>query len=80
MDGKKGETGLYFYRDKKIYVVLEDNRKYSGICQEVIFLGSGYWFLTIIDKFGEYVSFSSNEIKYIETENNPKLKKEKNGK
>jgi hypothetical protein len=68
------------YLKKRIYVKLNNNRVYSGVVDAIDFLGfsnNNYlgqevFLFTIIDKFGKYVSFSSNEILLIEEEENNK--------
>lgn len=64
------------YEGKHIFVSLKTNegkRRYSGKVLEVVYMGqegSGFefWMFTMKDKFNSLVSFSSNEIEFIEEE------------
>jgi hypothetical protein len=61
------------YEGKKIYVRLNSDRYYTGLVLEVTYMGkdtSGIetYLITIKDKFGNLVSFSNKEIKFIEVE------------
>jgi hypothetical protein len=61
------------YEGKKIYVRLNSNRYYTGVVLEVTYMGKDInevdlYLFTIKDKFGNLVSFSNKEIKFIEVE------------
>ena len=60
--------GLKRYEGKRVFLILKNKRQYSGIVVEVIDLGNELQFMTINDKFGKDVSFSSNEIELIQEE------------
>ena len=60
--------GFKQYEGKKIYVSLNNGRFYSGIVKEINDEGSGLVFISIIDKFGSFVTFSSKEILLIQEE------------
>ena len=53
---------------KKVYIILKNNRKYSGVVNEIHDAGNGLIFISIIDKFGEWVTFSISELTSIEEE------------
>ena len=55
------------FEGKKIFVILKNSRKYSGIVLEVEVSG-GDSYIIIKDKFGSIVSFNSNEIDVMEEE------------
>jgi len=68
------------FEGKNIHVSLNTNlgkRIYSGKCIEVVFMGFEgdieIFMITMIDKFGAYVSFTNKEIQFIEEkkENTP---------
>lgn len=58
---------------KKVYVSLNGDRKYSGLVQEVVYMGRDvdnvevYLFI-LKDKYGKLVSFSNKEIELIQEE------------
>ena len=52
---------------KKVYVILKNGRNYSGIVLEIE-KNNDESFITIKDKFGSIVSFSSSEIDVMEEE------------
>jgi hypothetical protein len=65
--------GMKEYEGKKIYVVLNSKRRYTGTVKSVDFMGKDtndieVWMFTILDKFGAIVSFSNREINVIEEE------------
>ena len=56
---------------KYVYVKLNNDKIYTGTIQEVEFvgydeLGVSIYIISMIDKFGNFVSFSSKEFKFIE--------------
>jgi len=54
------------YKNKKIFVVLKNGRKYSGVCKTVAKAEGGICFITIRDKFDKAVTFVSSEVEVIE--------------
>lgn len=62
--------------DKKVFVQVDTKngvRRYQGIVNEIQYLGKNIdnidvWFISMIDKFGMKVGFSSAQIKLIEEE------------
>jgi hypothetical protein len=64
-------TALTDFEGKKIFVKLISNKVYTGIVQEVEFIGNDeqnnpIYIISLIDKFGLFVSFSNKEFKFIE--------------
>jgi hypothetical protein len=64
-------TALTDFTGKKIFVKLYSNKIYTGIVKEVEFVGNDsenmpVYIISLIDKFGLFVSFSSKEFKFIE--------------
>ena len=56
---------------KKIYTKLNSGKIYTGIVKEVEFIGNDnndvpIYIISLIDKFGLFISFSSKEFKFIE--------------
>jgi hypothetical protein len=51
------------FEDKQVFVILKNKRKYSGKIIEVIDSG-----VSMIDKFGMHIWFSSEEIEVMEEE------------
>ena len=62
MDGHKDLIG------KKVFVILKNNRQYTGVVNEVHDSGNGLIFIDMTDKFGKVVVFSLAEIELIEEE------------
>lgn len=61
------------YEGKNVYVVLNSKRRYQGKVIEVEFLGPDkydvdIYLISMIDKFGQHVTFSNKEIGSIEEE------------
>lgn len=59
--------------NKKIYVILDDESKYSGIVKEISYLGKStedtdLYLIGIIDKFNKFVCFKNTSIKKIKEE------------
>ena len=50
---------------KKVFIILNSRRKYTGIVKEVSNRDGVYWFI-FEDKFGSMVSFREGEIDVIE--------------
>lgn len=59
--------GWKYYTGKKVYIILKNNRQYSGEVIEVD-VGAALSWIVIKDKFGARISFSTEEIKLIEEE------------
>lgn len=51
------------FEGKKVFVILKSKRKYSGKIKEITEAG-----ISMIDKFGMHVWFSSEEIEVMEEE------------
>ena len=51
------------YVEKKVYIILKDNRRYTG---KIISIDNSK--ITIIDKFSKLVTFDESEINLIEEE------------
>lgn len=56
------------YIGRRIFVILKNGRKYSGVIEEIVFLATNQYLMTILDKFNKHVSFNVNEIEAIEEE------------
>lgn len=64
------------YEGKRVYVSLKtDNGKryYSGVVKDIDYVGKDeqdvkIYLITILDKFGSYVSFTTKEIEIMEEE------------
>lgn len=64
-------TALTDLIGKKIFTKLNSDKIYTGIVQEVEFVGYDeqnipIYIISLIDKFGLFISFSSKEFKFIE--------------
>lgn len=57
---------------KNIHLILNNNWEYNGIVDDVNDCGNGLIFISLIDKFGKFVMFSSGEIKFLETKGEKK--------
>jgi len=57
-----------YYVEKKVYIVLKNNRRYSGKVLEVDDDNPNLIWLTILDKYNKRVTFSVEEIKSIQEE------------
>lgn len=57
------------YEGKRVYIILKNNRKYSGVIQSVEKLenSNSYW-IHIKDKFENSITFLNTEIEVIEEE------------
>jgi len=53
---------------KKVYLILDGNRTYSGIIEAVNDCGNGLIFLELKDRFGKTLMFSTKEIKQLKEE------------
>lgn len=61
--------GWKYWEGKQIYIILKNQRKYSGKVLEVEEdKNSNTYFITILDKFNNRISFVSSEIKLIQEE------------
>ena len=56
------------YEGRKIFVILKNQRKYSGTCIEAADAGGNLVLFTINDKFGNNVSFWISEVEVIQME------------
>ncbi len=56
------------YLKKKVFVVLKNDRRYSGKLINISDIGNGLIFLSIIDIKNHLVTFTSDEIKMIQEE------------
>lgn len=63
------EEGWKFWEGKKVFLILKNKRQYSGTVLEVEHSPtSPIFFITLLDKFGNRVSFVQSEIELIEEE------------
>ena len=51
---------------KSVWIVLKNNREYNGIIKKIDDDGNGLIFISLIDKFGKLVVFTSGEIKMLQ--------------
>jgi small nuclear ribonucleoprotein (snRNP)-like protein len=58
--------GLIDLIDKKVYIILKNKYEYNGIIKKVDDDGNGLIFVSMIDKFGKLIMFSSGEIEVLE--------------
>jgi len=56
------------FEGKKVFVILKNKRNYSGEVVEVSDEKNGLSFLTILDKFNQYVTFVNSEIEVLQEE------------
>jgi hypothetical protein len=61
------ESWMYF-EGKKVFIILKNRRQYSGVVQKIENAGNGLVFVTLIDKFGKRVVFTTGEISNMEEE------------
>ena len=61
--------GWKYWENKKVFIILKNQRKYSGTVLEVEQTGQLYW-ITILDKFNNHIGFSVSEIEIIQEEKN----------
>jgi len=54
--------------EKKVYIVLKNSRRYSGIVIDVDDSKPPLTWIILTDKFGQRVTFSTEEIDVIEEE------------
>jgi len=62
MDGWKRWDG------KRVFIILNNNRKYTGKVVSIDDAGNGLVFINIVDKFARLVTITSGEIKLIQEE------------
>lgn len=56
------------WRGKKVFIVLKKSRRqYTGRVEEIILTQEIVW-ITITDKFGSLITFSADEIEFMEEE------------
>lgn len=61
--------GWRYWEGRKVFIILKNNRQYSGLVLEVeSTLKSPLVWITIRDKFDNRISFSIEEIKVIQEE------------
>jgi len=56
MEGVKQMEG------KKVFVILKNNRQYSGVINDVHDSGGGLIFVNLTDKFGKLIIFSLSDL------------------
>lgn len=56
------------YLEQRVFIKLKSGRFYTGVLKEVADTGNGLMFISFIDRFGEWVTVSSNELEAIEPE------------
>ena len=56
------------WNGKRIFVQLKTGAVYSGVVEEVADVGDGHIFISITDKFGQWITFVVNEIIKIKEE------------
>lgn len=57
------------YIGKKVFIILNSNRQYSGIVKSIDDSKTPLIWLTLLDKYGKQITFSQTEIKLIQEEN-----------
>lgn len=63
--------GWKIWEGKKVFIILKNKRQYQGEVLEVeINNTSSNCFITILDKFGNRISFVNTEIELIQEERN----------
>ena len=65
---EKKMEGWKKFEGKKVFVILKNKRNYSGEVVEVSDEKNGLSFLTILDKFNQYVTFVNSEIEVLQEE------------
>lgn len=63
MDGEKWKR----WNGKKVFIILKNKRNYAGVIQDVETTEHLVW-ISLIDKFGNEVMFSVDEIDVMEEE------------
>lgn len=56
------------FENKKVFLRTNNNRVYCGIVQEVVDVGNGIIFISLIDKNNKWVTIINNEIAEIKEE------------
>lgn len=67
-------AGWQDWKDKKVYIILKNQRIYSGLVIEVDDSSNPLIWITIIDKFNKRITFLTNEIEIIQEEENENSK------
>jgi len=60
--------GFKQYQGKKVFISLKNHRVYTGVVKEILDQGNGLVFISIIDKFGNNVTFATGELISIQEE------------
>jgi hypothetical protein len=58
--------GLLELNGKRVHVILKNKYEYNGQVTDVNDCGNGLVFISLIDKFGKLIMFSSGEIEFLE--------------
>jgi len=59
--------GWKYWEGRKVYIILKNNRRYSGTVIKIESSGILSW-ITILDKFQKRIGFSVEEIELIQEE------------
>jgi len=65
-DGKDEKKGLNRFLGTNVFIKLKNGRNYSGVLQEIEDVGARLIFISLIDKYNKWITFSINEIEVIE--------------
>ena len=60
--------GWKYWEGKKVFIILKNRRNYSGEIVEVDVDAKPIIFISIIDKFGQRVTFAQSEIDVMQEE------------
>lgn len=60
--------GWLTWKGKKVFIILKNRRQYSGEVVDVDISATPLIFITLIDKFGERVTFVHSELELIQEE------------
>jgi len=61
--------GWKYWMEKKVFIILKNNRQYSGKVIEVSDEKNGLVWISLIDKFNNRITFVNSEIDLIQEEN-----------
>ena len=56
------------WEGKKVFIILKNNREYTGVVLEVETHSNAWIWITLKDKFGQKIGFSAEQIKLIQEE------------
>ena len=56
------------WEGKKVFIILKNNREYTGVVLEVETHSNTWIWITLKDKFGQKIGFSAEQIKLIQEE------------